>query len=491
MTMLFLTADNILDTEILMNKQSNLRIVGSWELDLNTSELYWSDETKIIHGVPLTFRPNLEDAINFYKDDHKEKIQMAVNHLIELGENFDVDNCMLLPDGEEIWVRSTGLVVQRNGDEVVKIGGTFENVTDYYNKVNKLEKYWGILNESNMLTVSNKSGVIKFVNDSFCNHTGYDRSEVVGKTHRIFNSGYHSQEFFQEMWNTINSGEKWEGEILNKNKDGRLQWIKTVIFPIKDHKGELTELISIRSDITGEKELQKKKIEQERLRVVGEVGGQILHELMSPLTLIKSYTDSLNSLLEKEGNIEASQMTGKLQEASNRVIDIFKDMRSLLKDKDDYNYVNLARVIKRSYFFTHLQMQKQEISFNLDIDQNAGDIWGSQGQLTQVFTNLINNSIHAVESLDNKWIRVSVVEKDGIVTASVMDSGKGIDPATSEKVFESLFTTKMESGGTGLGLAISKRLIERMKGKIYIDDAKENTCFCLEFPVVNSDLKAG
>jgi PAS domain S-box-containing protein len=475
-----------------MVPKNNLRIIGSWELDLQTSELYWSDETKIIHGVELSFKPELETAIQFYREDYRDKIQLAVTHLIELGENFDLDCCLITKDEDEIWVRSTGLIIQKDVEgNPIKIGGTFENVSQYYNKVTRLEKYWGILNESNMLTISTKGGVIKFVNDNFCKLTGYDRSEVVGKTHRIFNSGYHSKEFFRNLWVHISEGHKWEGEILNKNKDGKLQWIRTIIFPIKNPKGEVDEFISIRYDITDQKELQKKRVEKERLRAVGEIGGQILHEIMTPLSLVKYYSHQLEVLLNNSEHPEGIEITKKLNESSKRVIEIFDDMRSLLKDKDDYEYVDIVKVIRKSYFYTHIQMQKNEVDFVFDIQNNDEKIWGNPGQLTQVFTNLLNNSVQAIKGLDDRWIKASVSVVSDKIIVNIIDSGSGIKPEMQEKVFESLFTTKEKSGGTGLGLAISKRLIERMSGTITIDDTKENTCFRLEFPIKQSVLKVG
>lgn len=471
---------------------SNLRIIGSWELDLKTSDLYWSDETKMIHGVELDYKPELDSAILFYREDFRDKVSLAVTHLIELGENFDLDCCLITKDGGTIWVRSTGIIVHKddNGDPL-KIGGTFENISQHYNKVTKLEKYWGILNESNMLSISNKSGVISFVNDSFCKLTGFDRSEVIGKTHRIFTSGYHSKEFFDDLWTTIKSGKKWEGEILNKNKDGKLQWIKTIIYPVKDYRGEIIEFISIRHDITDQKELQKKRVDRERLKVIGEVGGQILHEIMSPLSVVNTYSQKLLRILEESNNQEGLELASKIKASSDRVVETFQDMRSLIKNKDDYQYVDITKVIRKSYFFTHIQMQKNEIDFILDIQVKDLKVWGNSGQLGQVFTNLMNNSIQAISSYDDKWIKVTVKKDGENIRVEFIDSGNGIPRETADKVFDSLFTTKGDNGGTGLGLAISKRLIERMGGEVSIDDANPNTCFVLNFPVKSEDLKAG
>lgn len=114
------------------------------------------------------------------------------------------------------------------------------------------------LDESIIIAVTDPAGVITYVNNKFCEISQYQIDELLGKTHRIINSGYHDKSFFQLMWATIQSGKVWSGEVKNKAKDGSPYWVKTFIVPILDECGQVESYLSFRTDITEGKETQEK-----------------------------------------------------------------------------------------------------------------------------------------------------------------------------------------------------------------------------------------
>ena len=124
--------------------------------------------------------------------------------------------------------------------------------------VNKLKNIQYALNESVIVAITDKTGVLTFVNDRFCETSKYSREELIGSYQNIVNSGYHSREFFKEMWRTIGNGKIWQGEIKNRAKDGTFYWVDTTIVPFLNEKGKPYEYIAIRYEITQRKEYEEK-----------------------------------------------------------------------------------------------------------------------------------------------------------------------------------------------------------------------------------------
>ncbi|MEM1265907.1 MAG: EAL domain-containing protein [Pseudomonadota bacterium] len=107
-----------------------------------------------------------------------------------------------------------------------------------------------------IVSVTDKRGRIRYVNDKFCKISGYSAEELLGENHRKVNSGTHEPGFFRDMWRTIRRGQVWHGEVCNRKKTGELYWVDTSVVPVLGARGEILRYVSIRYDITERKEAE-------------------------------------------------------------------------------------------------------------------------------------------------------------------------------------------------------------------------------------------
>jgi PAS domain S-box-containing protein len=174
------------------------------------------------------------------------------------------------------------------GDAVVLVG---MEVTEEMLSLSEASLFESVLDEHAIVSRTDARGTITYVNDLFCTISGYDANELLGRNHRVVNSGLHPPSFFKEMWKTVASGETWHGEICNLKKDGGYYWVDSTIMPEMDINGSITGYISLRTDITKIKqamqEIQEQSRELRETQALAKVGGwrlmaQSMHARWTP-----------------------------------------------------------------------------------------------------------------------------------------------------------------------------------------------------------------
>lgn len=319
------------------------------------------------------------------------------------------------------------------------------------------------LDQSSIVAFTDANGLITSVNDKFCEISKYKRSELIGKTHRIVNSGYHSKEFFEDMWETIINGKVWKGEIRNKAKDGSLYWVDTTIVPFMDEQGKPYQYLAIRNDITERKETEETLHRQDKLATVGKMAAGVAHEIRNPLTSMKGYTEFL---LLDEKDPQRHEFLEIILDEIDRVNMIVEDFLVLAKPKAvELNEKNLIKVIQDVISLYEMEARKKNVRLHFSSEREFIQINCDENRLKQVFLNFVKNGVEAMPNGGDLWVN-TVVEGEN-VHISIRDTGIGIPPEKLSKLGEPFFTTK--KNGNGLGLMVSFNIIESHHGKVYVE----------------------
>ncbi|WP_139205949.1 PAS domain S-box protein [Bacillus sp. UNCCL13] len=333
------------------------------------------------------------------------------------------------------------------------------------------------LDQSSIVAFTDAKGIITAVNDKFCEISKYSREELIGKDHNILNSGFHSKEFFKDLWKTIGTGKVWKGEIKNKAKDGSYYWVDTTLVPFLNEARKPYQYIAIRNDITERKKTEEILHRQDKLAAVGQLAAGVVHEIRNPLTSMKGYAEFLQ-LDEKDP--ERMEFLDIILDEIERVNGIVEDFMVLAKPKAvQLEEKNIVEVIRNVLMLLEFEARKKHVRLHFDNTEEIVQVECDENRLKQVFLNFIKNGIEAMPNGGDLHVKTSVVDNN--IQISIQDTGVGIPEDKLKRIGEPFYTTKQN--GNGLGLMVSFKIIESHFGKVYIEsELNKGTTFNIVLP---------
>jgi C4-dicarboxylate-specific signal transduction histidine kinase len=243
-----------------------------------------------------------------------------------------------------------------------------------------------------------------------------------------------------------------------------------------------------------EKELREKVVAASKMSSLGEMAGGIAHEINNPLAIIKLSAGQIQDLIGEEiiNKSKIAEFAKNVENAADRAAKIISGLITFSRDggADPFKELSTSLLIENTLSYCGHRFKSGEIKLMIVGNDKPLSVFGVESEIAQVLLNLLNNACDGVSSESEKWIKISVLEREKMVEIHVTDSGKGIPPNLREKVFQPFFTTKEIGKGTGLGLSISLGIVRRHFGELYVDGSNPNSCLVLRIPKFNVGEKA-
>jgi two-component system cell cycle sensor histidine kinase/response regulator CckA len=362
-----------------------------------------------------------------------------------------------------------------------------------------LRKLWRSVEQSaDTVIIMDRSGVIEYVNPAFEALTGYSRQEAIGQTLGILKSEQQAGELYEEMWNTVLSGNVFRGIVMDRKKNGETLIIEKALTPLRDGQGEITHFISTGRDITERRKLESDLRQAQKMDAIGRLAGGVAHDFNNLLLVISAYAElMLDSLIE---NHPLRKNVAEIMNASRRAADLTRQLLAFgRKQMQSLQVLDLNTVVGE--IATMLpRLIGEDIELVFVPEHDLGKVKADPVQIEQVVMNLAANARDAMPgggtlTIETATVRVdeSYVQRHSIVPVgeyvllTVADSGEGIAPEHMAHIFEPFYTTKEAGKGTGLGLATVYGIVKQNGGFVWVySEPGLGTTFKIYLPRVQS-----
>ena len=464
----------------------------------------------------------------FIPSELRQQVEVSLGHALQQGQNQTIFKDVIQDKNGQIHLISWTSTFLRHHPPLSSTGEeqlgvlTFvgEDITRQEQTQDQLKQLNHAVEQSqNSVIITDLDGHIIYVNPHFCQVTGYQEQEVLGRSPKFLQSGEMKSLDYADLWSALIAGKEWRGELHNKKKDGSFFWERAVISPVKDVAGKNLYYVSVKQDISQEKHLTQaleseteQRLQHEKLAAIGKVVSMIAHDLRNPLSSIKMVLQ----MYQRKNQDELCQIS--LQQVRYMEA-ILEDLLTYSKpEQRQAQWLDFNKLVQQTCMAQERLANAHSVKIELQLDDKLPTLYADPIKLKQALQNILVNGIQACQTADNnKQAKVRIRSqllllnkplseisrtnselvftnknhqpsgdhKKPYLFVEIFNTGTAIDSNIIEQVFEPFFTTK--ASGTGLGLAIVKRIIELHHGFIHISPTskqqnEQGTRVCIALP---------
>jgi len=438
--------------------------------------------------------------LNFLSLLEESELPKALNEikkLLDKGRQKDkVEFKLKKKNGKPVYVETMSSVIFQN-EQAVAIQGIARDITQRKMAVESYKKLNTAINQSKEIVfITDREGIITFLNPEFSRVYGFTEEEVKGKvTPRILKSGLAPPEQATYLWNKLLNKESILGEYKNRRKDGSLIDIEGSADPILNEEGEIIGFLGIHRDITDRKQAEEdlilaKEKAEESDRLKSAFLANMSHEIRTPMNGILGFLSLLNNT--DLNSDTRSKYISILNSSGERLLNTINDIIEISKIESGdvevtYTDISVQKLASFYYDFFLPETELKNLEFNLiqPEEHKMIRIQADKNKLDSVLSNLIKNAIKCTERGKIEF-GYEVLGKD--LKFFVKDTGIGINQESIEVIFnrfrQSDISISRAHEGSGIGLSICKAYVELMGGKIKVEsEENKGSLFYFTIPI--------
>ncbi|AMA56950.1 PAS domain-containing sensor histidine kinase [Bradyrhizobium sp. CCGE-LA001] len=479
--------------------------VGTWDLDLTTRDLDWSDTARSLLGIEREQPPSYELFLSRLEPRDRARVEIAIARVSERGGGLDVSFKVAAGSGSGQWIRARAGVIRDEAGVARHLSGIFLDIDEEKQVEEALRTRETHLRSilqtiPDAMIVIDGHGIMQLFSTAAERLFGWSEHEAIGQNVNILmpepdrtrHDGYIARYRSTGDPHIIGIGRI----VTGKRRDG-------TTFPMHLSIGEMQSggepyFTGFVRDLTEHQqtqarlqELQSELVHVSRLTAMGEMASALAHELNQPLAAISNYMKGSRRLLAGSSDPNTSKIESALDRASEQALragQIIRRLRDFVsRGESEKRVESLSKLIEEAGALGLAGAREQNVQLRFSLDPTADLVLADRVQIQQVLVNLFRNALEAMaQSPRHELVVANRRVADDMIEVEVSDTGSGFQGDVIPNLFQTFFTTK--ETGMGVGLSISRSIIEAHGGRMWAEsNASGGATFRFTLPATDEN----
>jgi two-component system sensor kinase FixL len=479
--------------------------VGTWDLDLTTRDLEWSETARMLLGVERGRAASYDLFLSRLEPGDHERVETAISQVAERGGSFDVSFRIAGTSDRGKWIRARAGLIRDDAGVARHLSGIFLDIDEEKQVEETLRTRETHLRSilhtiPDAMIVIDGRGIMQLFSTAAERLFGWSEQEAIGQNVSVLmpEPDRTRHDSYIARYRTTNDPHIIGiGRIVTgKRRDG-------TTFPMHLSIGEMQSggepyFTGFVRDLTEHQktqarlqELQSELVHVSRLTAMGEMASALAHEINQPLAAISNYMKGSRRLLAGSTDPNLTKIESALDRAAEQAVragQIIRRLRDFVsRGESEKRVESLSKLIEEAGALGLAGAREQNVRLRFDLDPGADLVLADRVQIQQVLVNLFRNALEAMaQSLRRELVVANARAADDMIEVEVSDTGSGFQDDVIPNLFQTFFTTK--DTGMGVGLSISRSIIEAHGGRMWAEsNSSGGATFRFTLPAADED----